>query len=83
MDKVASINIGEIAADYDDKRRMDPAELKRLLGWILHYGKATGRRLAAAPGFYLVPLAQRLPEDLWPRRDRLPGSTNIALLPQT
>lgn len=64
MNKLTSIDIGELAADYDDKRRMDPAELERLLDWILHYGKVTGRLLeiGCGTGFYLAPLARRLPE---------------------
>ncbi len=63
MDKVASIDIGELAAGYDDKRRMDPVEFERLLGWIFHYGKVAGHVLevGCGTGFFLVPLAQRLP----------------------
>ena len=61
---MASIDIGELAAGYDDKRRIDPVEFERLLGWIFHYGKVAGRvlEIGCGTGFYLVPLAQRLPE---------------------
>ena len=63
IDRVAFTNIAQLAAGYDDKRRMDPAEFERLLEWISHYGKVTGQVLevGCGTGFYLVPLAQRLP----------------------
>ncbi len=63
IDRVASIDIAKLAAGYDDKRRMDPTEFERLLEWISHYGKVTGQVLevGCGTGFYLVPLAQRLP----------------------
>ena len=64
MGKVVAIDIEGLAAGYDDKRRMDPAEFERLLGLILRYGGVGGRALevGCGTGFYLVPLAQRLPQ---------------------
>ena len=64
MGRVASIDIKELAAGYDDKRQMEPAEFERLLEWIFHYGKVAGRvlEIGCGTGFYLVVLAQRLPE---------------------
>jgi len=63
IDKVASIDLTELAAGYDAKRQMDPAEFERLLECIFHYGKVAGRvlEIGCGTGFYLVPLAQRLP----------------------
>ena len=62
IDKVASIDLAELAAGYDAKRRMDPADFERLLECIFHYGKVAGRvlEIGCGTGFYLVPLAQRL-----------------------
>ena len=64
MDNVVSIDIAELAAGYDDKRRVEPSEFERLLDWICYYGRVAGRALeiGCGTGFYLVPLAQRLPE---------------------
>jgi len=64
MDKVASIDLTELADGYDAKRQMDPVEFERLLECIFHYGKVAGRvlEIGCGTGFYLVPLAQRLPE---------------------
>ena len=45
IDKVASIDLAELAAGYDAKRRMDPADFLRLLECIFHYGKVAGRVL--------------------------------------
>ena len=63
MGKVASIDLAELAAGYDAKRQMDPVEFERLLEWIFYYGEVAGRvlEIGCGTGFYLVPLAQRLP----------------------
>jgi len=45
IDKVASIDLTELAAGYDAKRQMDPAEFERLLERIFYYGKVAGRIL--------------------------------------
>jgi len=45
IDKVASIDLAELAAGYDAKRQMDPADFERLLECIFHYGKVAGRVL--------------------------------------
>ena len=62
IDEVPSINIEELAADYDRKRRMDPAEFKRLLALMLRYGKVRGKvlEIGCGTGFFLLPLARRL-----------------------
>lgn len=59
---MASIDLTELAAGYDAKRQMNPAEFERLLECIFHYGKIAGRvlEIGCGTGFYLVPLAQRL-----------------------
>jgi len=57
---VPSINIEKLAADYDRKRRMNPAEFKRLLALMLRYGKVRGKvlEIGCGTGFFLLPLAR-------------------------
>ncbi|MFC1847754.1 class I SAM-dependent methyltransferase [Chloroflexota bacterium] len=58
------IDIEELAAGYDEKRQMDPADFERLLGLIARQSEVGGRVLevGCGTGFHLVPLAQQLPE---------------------
>jgi ubiquinone/menaquinone biosynthesis C-methylase UbiE len=63
MSKGEQIWIRELAEGYDEKRRMDPADFKRLHRLILKHGDVKGRflEIGCGTGFHLVPLAQRLP----------------------
>lgn len=58
------IDIEKLAEDYNEKRRMDPADFDRLLGLIIRYGQIKGRvlEIGCGTGFHLIPLAQRLPD---------------------
>jgi len=62
MSRVPTLNISELAADYDEKRRMEPADFQRLLDLIFRYGRPGGQvlEIGCGTGFYLIPLAQRL-----------------------
>jgi len=64
MSNVQSVNLTELALHYEDKRRMEPQDFARLINYILHYGKVEGDvlEIGCGPGYYLVPLAQSLPE---------------------
>ena len=73
------IDIAELAAGYDEKRRMNPADFERLLGLIVRQGEIKGRVLdvGCGTGLYLVPLAQELPDSVnielrhrWPLSSR-------------
>jgi len=57
-----SVDLTELALNYDDKRRMEPQDFERLINCIRHYGKVEGDvlEIGCGPGYYLVPLAQRL-----------------------
>ena len=63
MSIVQSVDLNELATDYDEKRRLEPQDLQKLLGYIQHYGKVIGDALeiGCGPGYYLVPLAKHLP----------------------
>jgi tRNA G46 methylase TrmB len=64
MSNLQSVDLSELALDYDAKRRMEPQDFEKLLGYMLHYGKVEGDALeiGCGPGYYLAPLAQRLPK---------------------
>ena len=62
MSNMQSVDLNELALNYDDKRRMEPQDFDRLINCIRHYGKVEGDvlEIGCGPGYYLVPLAQRL-----------------------
>ena len=62
MSNVQSVDLTELALNYDDKRRMEPQDFERLINCIRHYGKVEGDvlEIGCGSGCYLVPLAQRL-----------------------
>ena len=64
MSNLQSVDLSELALDYDAKRRMESQDFEKLLGYMLHYGKVEGDALeiGCGPGYYLAPLAQRLPK---------------------
>lgn len=64
MGQVPTLNLSELAAEYDEKRRMEPADFQRLLDLIFHYGRPAGQILevGCGTGFYLIPLARQLPD---------------------
>lgn len=64
MSNSQCVDLTELASNYEDKRRMEPQDFDRLINYILHYGKVEGDvlEIGCGPGYYLVPLAQRLPE---------------------
>lgn len=57
------INMAAFAGDYDAKRGMDPEDFERLLSLIIGYARVDGPVLevGCGTGFYLLPLAERLP----------------------
>jgi ubiquinone/menaquinone biosynthesis C-methylase UbiE len=57
------MDMSQLAASYDEKRRMPAADLERLLGLIERHGRVKGHILevGCGTGFYLVHLAQRFP----------------------
>ena len=71
IDKVASIDLTELAAGYDAKRQMDPAEFERLLECIFHYGKVAGRVLEIGCGTGKLPSTYGCPDGQ--RSARLPN----------
>jgi len=64
MINVQSVDLNELALNYDDKRRMEPQDFERLVSCICQYAKVEGDvlEIGCGPGYYLVPLAQRLPK---------------------
>jgi len=62
MSQEQLLDISELAADYDEKRRLAPEDFDRLWHLILHYGRPGGQvlEIGCGTGFYLIPLAQRL-----------------------
>jgi ubiquinone/menaquinone biosynthesis C-methylase UbiE len=64
MSDVQSVDLNELALNYDDKRRMEPQDFERLINCIRHYGKVEGDvlEIGCGSGYYLAPLAQRLPK---------------------
>jgi len=64
MSNLQSVDLSELALDYDAKRRMEPQDFERLIGYMLHYGEVGGDALeiGCGSGYYLAPLAQRLPK---------------------
>ncbi len=64
MSNVQSIDLNELAVDYDDKRHMAPQDFERLIDCIRHYGEVEGGvlEICCGSGYYLAPLAQRLPK---------------------
>lgn len=53
--------VSELAKSYDQKRRIEKREFQRILEYVRHYGKVTGKILdvGCGTGFYLVPLARK------------------------
>ena len=56
------IDFEKLSEDYDEKRRMDPADFDRLLSLIIEHGQIQGRALeiGCGTGFLFIPLTQRL-----------------------